>query len=187
MTWTKPTEDSDAREAIETLLAAGIDQAIALHHGSVSIASPAEGMLHANPGNGRIEHYRGGSVHVVGLRSLAVYQGGVSTDLEIYVPPEPQLLDVVAAGVLSDTASTSDASNLWTLDVQHAPSGLSLFSTPPTTNGDDLVADVAWHHAVDQNSQVAALGALRVLLTATGSPTALSRALVYVTVAPRYV
>lgn len=185
MTWTKPTDDSNRRDAITTLLPGGVDLAIGHHAGVASIASPVEGMIHAHP-DLHAKFRRSGAWHNLGRQAIPVFQGAISATLTRFVAPVPQGLAVVEVGVVSDTGTTSDGSNLWTLDLQNLDTAQSLFSSPPTTNGDELVANAPWAKAVDQNVTVSANQVLQASLTATGSPTALANALIYVVVDPRF-
>ena len=79
------------------------------------------------------------------------------------------------------TATTSDGSNLWTIDLKRDTDDASMFATPPTPNGADFAAKTAKVLTPDQNQSIATPGkGLALVLTKTGSATDLTDLLVQV-------
>lgn len=87
---------------------------------------------------------------------------------------------VTGLALFHKTATTSDGSNLWTWNLRNLVTNNTLFSTPPTTNGNDLVANTRKLLVPDQNLTIAAAAALQFEFTETGTATALSELLVVV-------
>jgi hypothetical protein len=87
---------------------------------------------------------------------------------------------VTGLALFHKTATTSDASNLWTWNLRNLVTNNTLFATPPTTNGNDLVAVTRKLLIPDQNLTLAAGAALQFEFTETGTASALVDLLVTV-------
>lgn len=183
-TFDKPTASTKRKAAILDKINPSLDALRSNFEGSGLPATPVEGQV-ATPADGLRYVYRGGVWQVVEELVIPVFQGSISGPLTQYVWPQWKA-DVVDVTVLSSVASTSDGSNLWSLQLTNVDTLLTLFGTAPTTNGDELVADAPWTKAVTQNATVEAGEVLELTLTETGAATTLTRALLAVRVRRRW-
>lgn len=112
-----------------------------------------------------------------------VYRGNLAGSFNAYVAI-PLGTHVKSLTVISDTSTSgSDGSNYYQFDLVNITDGLSLFATPPTTNGDELAADSRWDQDCDQNQDLVSGKVLEMQVTEVGSPTNLASAevLIFVT------
>lgn len=87
--------------------------------------------------------------------------------------------------LLTDTATTSDGSNNWAIQLRNETQAENLRSAAFSSNGSDFVAWTPKTVSVDQNTDVAAGDALRVTLTETGTATPFVYLLLIVRMVPR--
>jgi len=146
---------------------------------------PIAGQIKSLSSDDSLLHYRNGAWHNIAELVLPVYQGQIAGTSAWFVPV-PYDCDVVSVTVVSDTGTTSDGSNNWTVDLYDVTNAQSLFSSVPNTDGDEIVADTPWSQDTDQNNTLAAGDVLEVRVTETGAATNLARALVFVKVRRRF-
>ena len=82
--------------------------------------------------------------------------------------------------IVSTTATTSDGSNNYTIDVYNVTDSHSLFSTTQTTNGSEFVANTVKVLTPDQNQTITAGDAVEFRVVKNGSATSLTRVAVFV-------
>lgn len=108
---------------------------------------------------------------------MPAFQSAASstTSAFIYVPWNAE---AVALVLVSNTNTLSNAGDRWTMQVYNRTQADDMFSTPPSTFGSELAANVAKVHVPDQETSINAGDVLEVQLIANGSPTSLGRVLV---------
>lgn len=183
-TFDKPTASTKRKAAILDKINPALDALRSSFEGAGLPATAVEGQV-ATPADGLRYVYRGGVWQVLEELVIPVFQGSISATLTRFAWPQWKA-NVVDVTVLSNVDSTSDGSNRWTLQLTNLDTGLTLFGTAPTTNGDDLAADTPWTNAVTQNATVEAGEVLEVVLTKTGAATTLTNALLAVRVRRRW-
>lgn len=183
-TFNKPTASTKRMAAILERINPALDALRSNFEGAGLPPTPVEGQV-ATTSDGLRYVYRGGVWQVLEELVIPVFQGSISASLTQFVWPQWKA-DVVDVTVLSSVGSTSDGSNRWSLQLTNADTGLTLFGTAPTTNGDELVADTPWTKAVTQNATVEAGEVLELALSETGAATTLTRALLAVRVRRRW-
>lgn len=146
--------------------------------------SPVEGQV-ANPSNGLRYVYRGGEWKVLEEHVLPVFAGQIAGTTRAFVFPQWRC-DVVDVTVLSSVGTTSDGSNNWSLQVTNKDTALNLFSSAPSTNGAEIVADAPWIRTPNQALTVEEAEVLELVLTETGAATTLTRAAIFVRVRRRF-
>lgn len=128
--------------------------------------------------------HRDASEHSVMVGELAT----LSASRKLFVPPQRVSGAIRRVVVVSDTATTSDASNKWQVTLKNlTQASASLFSATPSTEdvvagvgGGEIVANAAWVLLPDQNATFAADEVLEIELVKVGAPTTLARLSVFV-------
>ena len=113
-------------------------------------------------------------------RTTKVEDSGWSTSFTRWVicPARAALIESVR--MVSTTATTSDGSNNYNIDVYNVTDSHSLFSTTQTTNGSEFVANTVKILTPDQNATITASDAVEFRVVANGSPTSLTRVGVFI-------
>lgn len=109
-------------------------------------------------------------------RSVEVFQGALSATSAWFLPVIDENVTIRTVLLVSDTGTTSDGSNYWTFDLYNVTQAGSLYSTPPITDGEEIVANTPYAMPPSLNLAVDALDVIEVRATATGAPTTLARA-----------
>ena len=155
--------------------------------GSAAPPSAIAGQVWDDTTSGTRKKYDGAAWVVLGPLDLApilaqcTLDGTISATATktIFVTQDQAVVTSVA--LYSRSATTSDGSNYWTLDLLRDTDDASLLSTPPVTNGADFVAKTALILTPDQNQSITTAGkGLALVLTKTGSATDLTDLLVQV-------
>jgi len=107
--------------------------------------------------------------------------GALSGTTTKWLPVPRTGVYIESFALISDTSTTSDGSNKWTVQLTNVSATENLFATAPTTNGSEITANTAWIQTCDQNNNdIAAGSALKVVLTETGSATTLANAAIVI-------
>lgn len=177
-TWDLPGGNSDAKQVREQLSSAALSLQSGFRGSSQPSAIVAGQSWNSDVDN--LRRFHDGAVdHVQEERFIAAFQGAASASQTAYVYV-PWNAIVTAAVVVSDTATTSDGSNHWGIEIYDRTADVSLYSAVPNTNGQELAAHTPWSEAPDlaDNDDIAAGSVLEVRLIATGAPTSLGRVLI---------
>lgn len=112
--------------------------------------------------------------------SIPVLNGAVSGSLTRFLPlPAGARIDSLV--VISDTATSgSDGTNNWEFDIYNITDANSVFSSTPTTNGEELAVDTRATYSADQNQTIDAADVVEFRATRNGTGTDLSSASVCV-------
>lgn len=136
---------------------------------------------------GTRKKYDGSVSHVIGpldmvpVLAQVLLMGTINATKTVTIAVTQDQIVVTSISIYSRAATTSDGSNLWTIDLLRDTDDASMFATPPTTNGADFVAKTAKVLTPDQNQSIATAGkGLALVLTKTGSATDLTDLLVQV-------
>jgi len=109
--------------------------------------------------------------------------GGGNVNRLLAVMPCDGIIDDIV--LLSDTGTSSDASNNLTFQVVNETDTLNLLASAKSTNGAEISADTAYNLGCDQNREFSKGDVLSLTITGNGTPTDLSSA--QFRVAVRYV
>lgn len=116
------------------------------------------------------------------ILSAPVFIGTQSATNSVYI----WVTQAVSSGItdveiLSETAVTADASHKWTFQVTDITGALNLLSAAKDTSAAAITADTVYALGVNQNNTTLAAGkAIKLTMTKTGSPNALTEALAVV-------
>lgn len=112
-------------------------------------------------------------------RQIALPVGDISATKNFYLLGGSAAVTVLDALIISETATTSDGSNKWTVQVQNLTTTNNLRSAAYDTNADaDFAADTPLALGLDQNLGVALNDVLQIQFTKTGSPGTITNALI---------
>ena len=155
--------------------------------GTAAPNDPIAGEVWDDTTTGTRKKYDGSAWVVLGPLDLArvlkelVLMGTINATKTISIGLAQDQVVITGLALYHRTATTSDGSNLWTIDLKRDTDDASMFATPPTTNGADFAAKTAKVLTPDQNQSIATPGkGLALVLTKTGSATDLTDLLVQV-------
>ncbi len=147
---------------------------------------PLAGQIWEDTTVGVLKQYTGSSWVVLGPRAMHaplvshLMLGTISatTTRTLWVPQAAAVIESLV--LYHRTATTSNGSDNWTVNLTRDDTDASLFSSVPTTNGSDLAAKTAKVYTPNQNATLATGVGLALTLTKTGSATNLVDLLVQV-------
>jgi hypothetical protein len=155
--------------------------------GTAAPNDPIAGEVWDDTTTGTRKKYDGSAWVVLGPLDMAavlaqvLVMGTISATKTVTLAVTQDQIVVTSISIYSRAATTSDGSNLWTINLLRDTDDASMFATPPTTNGADFVAKTAKVLTPDQNQSIATAGkGLALVLTKTGSATDLTDLLVQV-------
>ncbi len=116
------------------------------------------------------------------IHSHAVHLGTISATDEKYlwIVSGASTITISDVLIVSETGVTSDAGNLWTLQVRNLTAAADLRSAVKSTNGAAITADTAYALGLNQNLTPSAAAVLELQMAKTGSPNALTEMLAVV-------
>lgn len=169
-------DQADGATVVATTIPENLRLLLTRFAGTAPPPNPTQYQWWLDTTNGILKEWDGAAWVEVGarqlLRPLATARLSTSATLTIPLAIARPRFTVTALKLYHLTATTSDGSNYWTVDLRRDSDSASMFATPPVTNANDLVAKTTKVYAPDQNLLVTSAGA-SLVLTKTGSATAL--------------
>lgn len=109
-------------------------------------------------------------------RAEVLFDGALSGNQTLYIACADFRRTARKLIVVSDTSTTSDGSNNWEIDLYNVTAGVSMFSSVPTTDGDEWAANVAKAYTPNQNTLIDELDVAELRITENGTATEPTRA-----------
>ena len=113
-------------------------------------------------------------------RIATIVIGTQSATFNQYIWTGGPAVTVSDVAVVASATIASSGVDYWTFVVRDLTASLNLKATASTTNGSAMTADTNWAFGCDQNLTPAANAVIQLQATKTGSPTALTSALLVV-------
>ena len=163
--WPLPISGITVSSAITDAIPKALESLRTVHSGSSAPTSMVAYMLWADTGNGVLKMRNSANTAWIELGSLtarhdrrifSIHLENISANKNFFIVPKESIkvedLVVVATGATAG----SDASNHYKFDLYNNDAAVSLFSSPPTTDGAEVSANTATIYTPDQNLTVSA-------------------------------
>lgn len=187
-TWVATIADTALQKTtLQTTIPENLRLLRALHRGTAAPTNPAAGMLWEDTTTGTIKQYTPGATWVVlGPRAMHaplcshILTGTISatTTRTLWVPQATVVIESLV--LYHRTATTSNGTDNWQVNLTRDDTDASLFSATQTTNGNDLAAKTAKVFTPNQNATLSVGVGLALTLTKNGAATNLVDLLVQV-------